>query len=85
MVFKVETSESAAIIVGMNDPSASGYFNSWFPSVITIIALVQTSVLVLASWLVCEWLSKLNRKLHRIESNTRHTAKAVATDEEEAT
>ena len=37
----------------------------------------------LACWLMCEWFSKLNRKLHRIESNTRHTAEAVTPEGDE--
>ena len=67
----------------MNDSSVGDYLDSWFPLVMTIIALVQTVVLVLACWLMCEWFSKLNRKLHRIESNTRHTAEAVTPEGDE--
>jgi hypothetical protein len=46
-------------------------------------ALTQTGLLVLACVLIREWGGNLNRKLHRIESNTRHAAGALAREEEE--
>ena len=56
---------------------------SWFPLAITLIALAQTLLLGLACWLVYEWCAKLNRKLHRIESNTRHTAEPIVPGDED--
>lgn len=68
----------------MNDPALGSHFDDWFPLMLVIIAVVQTGLLALLCWLMCEWFSKLNRKLHRIESNTRHTAEAMTPDGQEA-
>lgn len=62
----------------MNDP----LLPSWFVQVMAFCALAQTCLLVLACLLFREWASKLNRKLHRIESNTRPIAKVVTPEEE---
>jgi hypothetical protein len=56
---------------------------SWFPVVMVFFALAQTGLLLLACVLIWDWGRKLNRKLHRIESNTRHAASALAPEEEE--
>jgi len=56
---------------------------SWFMVVTILFALTQTGLLVLACVLIREWGGNLNRKLHRIESNTRHAASALAPEEDE--
>jgi hypothetical protein len=56
---------------------------SWFLEAMIFLALAQTVLLVVACLLLRDWGSKLNRKLHRIESNTRHTSQAVGYKEEE--
>lgn len=56
---------------------------SWFMTVVILFALVQTGLLMLACVLIRDWGSTLNRKLHRIESNTRHAAGALAPEREE--
>jgi hypothetical protein len=50
---------------------------SWFMAVMIFIALAQTALLVVACVLIREWGGNLNRKLHRIESDTRHAASAL--------
>ncbi len=49
---------------------------------VIIIALAQTGLLLLVCVLLWEWGAKLNRKLHRIESNTRHAASGAAPEDE---
>jgi hypothetical protein len=56
---------------------------SWFMMVVILLALAQTVLLALACVLIREWGGNLNRKLHRIESNTRHAASALAPGQEE--
>jgi hypothetical protein len=56
---------------------------SWFMMVVILLALAQTGLLVLVCILIREWGGNLNRKLHRIESNTRHAASALAPEQEE--
>jgi hypothetical protein len=55
----------------------------WFMSAMIVFALAQTGLLLLACVLIREWAGNLNRKLHRIESNTRHAASALAPEEDE--
>ncbi len=64
----------------MNDPGIPG----WFMVVMLILALAQTGLLVLACVLIRNWAGTLNRKLHRIESNTRHVASVLAPEDEGA-
>ena len=56
---------------------------SWFMVVMILFAVAQTALLFLAYVFIRVWGSKLNRKLHRIESNTRHAASALAPEEDE--
>ena len=53
----------------------------WFMLAMIVLALAQTGLLVLACVLIREWGGTLNRKLHRIESNARHAASALAPEE----
>jgi hypothetical protein len=57
--------------------------HTWFMEVMIFFALAQTGLLLLACVLIWDSGGKLNRKLHRIESNTRHAASALAPAEEE--
>ena len=53
---------------------------------IMVVFVVLQTILLCALWaLIREWAGNINRKLHRIESNTRHTAKAVGYSEKEET
>jgi hypothetical protein len=70
-------------IVGDNPGMNESVIPSWFMVVMIFFALTQTGLLVLACVLIREWGGNLNRKLHRIESNTRHAAGALAREEEE--
>jgi len=56
---------------------------NWFMEAMVFLALAQTVLLLLACVLIRDWGGKLNRKLHRIESNTRHAASALTPEEEE--
>ena len=56
---------------------------SWFMVAVILFALAQTGLLLLACVLIREWGGNLNRKLHRIDSNTRHAASALAPEDEE--
>ena len=56
---------------------------SWFMVAVILFALAQTVLLSLACVLIREWGGNLNRKLHRIDSNTRHAASALAPENEE--
>jgi hypothetical protein len=56
---------------------------SWFMVAMILFAVAQTALLFLAYVFIRVWGSKLNRKLHRIESNTRHAASALAPEEDE--
>ena len=58
-------------------------FPRWFPDLIILFAAAQTVLLLFACVLIWDWGSKLNRKLHRIESNTRHVVRTLAPEEEE--
>jgi hypothetical protein len=64
---------------GMNEPVIPG----WFLESVVFALVLQTILLFCACFLIRDWSSKLNRKLHRIESNTRHAAKALGHKEEE--
>ena len=55
---------------------------SWFMVAVVLFALAQTGLLLLACVLIREWGGNLNRKLHRIDSNTRHAASALAPEGE---
>ncbi len=55
---------------------------SWFMEGMFFFALAQTGLLLLACLLIYDWGRKLNRKLHRIESNTRHAASAPVPETE---
>ena len=48
----------------MNDDPLPG----WFWPCMLLLALVQTGLLLVACMLINGWTSRLNRKLHRIES-----------------
>ena len=63
----------------MND----SVITSWFMVSMILFAVAQTALLFLAYVFIRVWGSKLNRKLHRIESNTRHAASALAPEEDE--
>jgi hypothetical protein len=65
---------------GMNEP----VIPSWFLNSVIFFLSVQTGLLALACVLIREWGGTLNRKLHRIESNTRHTASALGPENENA-
>ena len=56
---------------------------SWFMMAVILIGLAQMGLLALACVLIREWGGNLNRKLHRIESSTRHAASALAPEQEE--
>ena len=56
---------------------------SWFMVAMILFSVAQTALLSLAYVFIRVWGSKLNRKLHRIESNTRHAASALAPEEDE--
>lgn len=51
---------------------------NWFMQAMVFFALAQTILLFVACKLIRVWAGTLNRKLHRIESNTRHAAIALA-------
>jgi hypothetical protein len=68
----------------MNDFSSNEFvIPSWSMEVMIVLMLAQTGLLVLACVLIRQWGGNLNRKLHRIESNTRHAANALAPEKEE--
>jgi hypothetical protein len=54
----------------------------WFMLTMICCALVQTALLVVVCVLFRLWAGTLNRKLHRIESNTRHVVSALAREDE---
>jgi hypothetical protein len=56
---------------------------NWFMEAMIVLALAQAGLLVVVCVLIREWAGNLNRKLHRIESNTRQAASALAPEEEE--
>ena len=56
---------------------------NWFMEGMLVLALAQAGLLVVVCVLIREWAGNLNRKLHRIESNTRQAASALAPEEEE--
>ena len=62
----------------MNEP----VIPHWFMAAITFFALAQTVLLCLACVLIRVWAGNLNRKLHRIESNTRHSPGARTPEKE---
>jgi hypothetical protein len=70
-------------IAGDNQGMNESVIPSSFMIVVILIALAQTALLMLACMLIREWGGNLNRKLHRIESNTRHAASALAPEQEE--
>jgi hypothetical protein len=63
----------------MNEPVIPG----WFLDTVAFALVLQTILLFFVCFLIRDWSSKLNRKLHRIESNTRHATKALGYKEEE--
>ena len=56
---------------------------SWFMMAVILIGLAQAGLLALACELIRDSGGNLNRKLHRIESNTRHAANALAPETED--
>ena len=63
----------------MNEPSGP----MWFFNSVLIFLTIQTFLLFEIWWLMRDWGSKVNRKLHRIESYVRDTAKSLEHEEEE--
>jgi hypothetical protein len=64
----------------MNEPEIP----SWFLNAVILFLAVQTCLMGLACVLIREWGGTLNRKLHRIESNTRNAADALTAENEHA-
>lgn len=55
----------------MNETSA---IPGWFIPLITLLAIAQTIFLGLIYACMNDWASKINRKLHRIESDAHHVS-----------
>ena len=62
----------------MNEP----LIPEWFLDLTALCLVAQTCLLVFLCGLVRLWAGNLNRKLHRIESNTRHAADAACKEGE---
>lgn len=56
---------------------------NWFMQAMVFCAVAQIILLLVACKLIRVWAGTLNRKLHRIESNTRHAAISLAPEEQE--
>jgi len=70
-------------IAGDNRGMNESVIPNWFMEAMIVLALAQAGLLVVVCVLIREWAGNLNLKLHRIESNTRQAASALAPEEGE--
>jgi hypothetical protein len=67
----------------MNNPfDTSPAVPHWFIAWVMLFTLLQTVLLALIYSCMNDWASKINRKLHRIESDAHHAAEAVLPEEQ---